>query len=108
LLSVISLGLIITSTFDQIMTLLGFSLSLFTIMPVVGLIVLRFRMKHNGEPFYHTFGYPWVPFFFIIVEGGMALYVFTGKPVQSLIGIAVAATGFAIYLMINIMIKQET
>ncbi|MCX6225740.1 MAG: amino acid permease, partial [Bacteroidia bacterium] len=42
LLTVISIGLIITSTFDQIMTLLGFSLSLFTIMSVVGVIVLRF------------------------------------------------------------------
>ncbi|MCX6226022.1 MAG: hypothetical protein NTV01_14930, partial [Bacteroidia bacterium] len=86
----------------------GFSLSLFTIMSVVGVIVLRFRMKHNGEPFYHTFGYPWVPLFFIIVEGCMALYVFIGKPVQSLLGIAIAITGFIIYLVINKIIKPET
>ena len=108
LLTGISLVLIVTSTFDQIFTLLGFTLSLFTIMSVIGVIVLRFKMKKNGEPFYHTFGYPWIPIFFILVEGCMALYVFINRPLQSVIGIAIAITGFIIYIVINKMkIKME-
>ncbi len=106
LLAVISLALIATSTFGQIMTLLGFTLSLFTITSVIGVIVLRIRMKTNGEPFYHTFGYPWIPLFFIIVEGCMALYVLIGKPVQSFLGIAIAITGLIIYLIINRITKK--
>lgn len=101
LLTVISLLLIITSTFQQIMTLLGFTLALFTIMSVIGVIVLRLRMKKNGEPFYHTWGYPYVPLFFIIVEGCMAVYVFFNSPVQSLIGITIALVGFVVYWYIR-------
>lgn len=107
LVAVISLALIATSTFEQIMTLLGFTLALFTITSVIGVIVLRFRMKTNGEPFYHTFGYPWIPAFFILVEGSMAIYVFIGKPVQSVVGIAIALTGFFIYLFISKKTKKK-
>jgi APA family basic amino acid/polyamine antiporter len=108
LLAVIAISLIVTSTFGQIMTLLGFTLSLFTITSVIGVIVLRFRMKTNGEPFYHTFGYPWIPVFFILVEGSMALYVFIGKPAQSLLGIGMAVIGLFIYLIINNISKYKT
>ncbi len=101
LLTFISLILLLTSTFEQIMTLLGFTLSLFTIMSVLGVIVLRYQMKKNGESFYHTFGYPYVPAFFIIVEGCMAFYVFFNRPVQSLIGISIALAGFIFYLLIH-------
>ena len=102
-----SLALIISATFDQIFTLLGFTLSLFTIMSVIGVIVLRFRMKKNGEPFYHTLGYPWVPLFFILIEGCMVVYIFIERPIQSLIGIAIAVIGFLLYLFIKqITIKK--
>jgi basic amino acid/polyamine antiporter, APA family len=101
LLTAAALALILTSTFEQIMTLLGFTLSLFTIMAVLGVIVLRTRMKKNGEPFYHTFGYPAVPVFFILVEGSMAVYVFINKPKQALIGLAIALAGLAFFLFLR-------
>jgi APA family basic amino acid/polyamine antiporter len=104
LLTVVSLALIFTSTFEQIMTLIGFTLSLFTILSVTGVFILRFRMKKNGDDLYHTFGYPWVPLFFILVEGCMMLYVFFNRPVQSLIGIGITLVGLMIYF---ILIKSK-
>jgi APA family basic amino acid/polyamine antiporter len=100
MLTIVSLALIWTSTFEQIMTLIGFTLSLFTIMSVAGVFLLRYRMKKNGEDFYHTFGYPYIPIFFILVEGCMMVYVFANRPVQSLTGIGITLTGLVIYFFL--------
>jgi basic amino acid/polyamine antiporter, APA family len=101
LLTVISLILIWTSTFDQIMTIIGFTLSIFTITSVSGIFVLRHRLKKNGENIYHTFGYPFIPLLFILIEGCMMIYVFHGKPIQSLTGIAITLSGFIIYFILT-------
>lgn len=100
LLTIVALALIWTSTFEQIIILIGFTLSLFTIMSVIGVFVLRYKMKKNGEDFYHTFGYPIIPIFFILVEGCMMVYVFANRPVQSLIGIGITFIGLIIYFLL--------
>jgi basic amino acid/polyamine antiporter, APA family len=100
MLTTITLLLIGTSTFRQIMVLIGFTLSMFTIMSVTGVFVLRYRMKKNGEDFYHTFGYPLIPVFFILIEGCMMIYVFVDSPVQSLIGIGITLIGLLIYFLL--------
>jgi len=103
-LSLVSLTLIWTSTFEQIMTIIGFTLSIFTIASVSGIFVIRYRLKKNGENIYHTFGYPFIPIFFILVEGCMMIYVLFQKPTQSLTGIAITLTGFIFYF---ILIKSK-
>ena len=103
-LTAVSLVLIWTSTFEQIMTIIGFTLSIFTITSVSGVFVLRYKMKKNGENIYHTFGYPFIPIFFILVEGCMMIYVFLNKPLQSLTGIAITLSGFIFYY---ILIKSK-
>lgn len=100
-LTLVSLTLIWTSTFDQIMTIIGFTLSIFTITSVSGIFVLRHRLKKNGENIYHTFGYPFIPILFILIEGCMMIYVFHGKPIQSLTGIAITLSGFMIYFILT-------
>jgi APA family basic amino acid/polyamine antiporter len=69
-------------------------------MSVTGVFILRHRMKKNGENFYHTFGYPFIPIFFILVEGCMMIYDFYERPVQSLIGIGITLTGLLIYFLL--------
>lgn len=100
MLALITLILIGTSTFRQIMVLIGFTLSLFTISSVIGVFILRYRMKKNGEDFYHTFGYPFIPVLFILIEGCMMLYVFIDSPIQSLMGIGITLAGLLIYFFL--------
>jgi APA family basic amino acid/polyamine antiporter len=57
-------------------------------------------MRKNNEELYHTFGYPFIPVFFILVEGCMMLYVFANRPVQSLIGIGITLIGSVVYFML--------
>ena len=100
LLTAIALALIGTSSFEQIMTLIGFTLSMFTILSVTGVFVIRYKMKKNNEDLYHTFGYPFIPVFFILVEGCMMVYVFANRPVQSLIGIGLTLCGLILYFVL--------
>ena len=100
LLTVVALVLIWTSTFEQIMTLIGFTLSLFTIMSVIGVFVIRNKTKTGSEDFYHTFGYPVIPLFFILIEGCMMVYVLINRPVQSFIGIGITFVGLIVYLIL--------
>jgi APA family basic amino acid/polyamine antiporter len=100
LLTLISLALLWTSTFEQIMTLIGFTLGLFTTASVAGVFILRKRMRKNGDQLYHTFGYPFIPIFFIVIEGCMMVYVFANKPIQSLTGLGITLAGLIIYLLI--------
>ena len=101
LLSSIALALIWTSTFDQIMTLIGFTLGIFTISSVAGIFILRYRMKKNGEGIYQTIGYPFIPIFFIVIEGCMMVYVFANRPVESLTGIAVTIAGLVLWFILE-------
>lgn len=97
--TVIALILLFTSSFQQIMTLLGFSLSLFTILTVAGVFVLRRRQSPSAE------GSTWrcrsfVPALFILLEGGMALYVFRERPLLSLVGVCIVSAGYVLYVFI--------
>jgi APA family basic amino acid/polyamine antiporter len=82
------------------MTLIGFTLSIFTILSVFGVFVIRYRTKNYNDNLYHTFGYPFIPAFFILVEGCMMVYVFANRPVQSLIGIGITLLGLVVYYML--------
>ncbi len=104
LLTLIALVLIWTSTFQQIMTMIGFTLGIFTIASVSGIFILRHRLKKNGENIYHTFGYPIIPLLFILIEGCMMIFVLLNDPKPSVIGIALTLSGFIFYY---ILIKSK-
>jgi APA family basic amino acid/polyamine antiporter len=100
LLTLVALILIWTSTFEQIMTLIGFTLSMFTILSVTGIFVIRNKMKNNDGHFYQTPGYPVIPVLFILIEGCMMVYVFINRPVQSFIGIGITFLGLILYFLL--------
>lgn len=101
LLTMIALVLLLTSTFEQIMVFIGFSVSLFTLLSVAGLFVLRFRARKKVEAIYRTFAYPYVPVFFILMEGCMAVYVLLDRFSSSLTGLLIVFGGFLVYLLVG-------
>jgi len=101
LLTLIALVLIWTSTFQQIMTMIGFTLGIFTIASVSGIFILRHRLKKNGENIYHTFGYPYIPLLFILIEGCMMVFVLLNDPKPSIAGITLTLSGFVFYYILT-------
>jgi APA family basic amino acid/polyamine antiporter len=94
--SAITLLLILTSTFDRVITYMGFTLSLFTMMTVVGLIVLRIGRPELPRPF-RMWGYPYTAAVFLLVGLWTLVYGLIYRPVESAAGFATVFSGLIVY-----------
>ena len=98
--SMISIILILTSTFKFIMIFATFMLALNSLIAVLGVIVLRFTQPDLPRP-YKTWGYPFTPLAFIAFTGFMLIFVTLDNPTAALIGLGVIVTGVVFYFISN-------
>lgn len=94
--SVISIILILTSSFSSLITYVGFTLSLCTFLTVAGIFILRTKYKHL-ETKYKTWGYPVTPLIFLASTGWVMYFIFQNKPVESLYGLGTVLSGLIVY-----------
>jgi APA family basic amino acid/polyamine antiporter len=94
----IVLVLVLTSTFEAVITYLGFTLTLSSFLTVLGVFVHRIRFPDVPRP-YKTWGYPVTPLIFLAISLWMLIYIFFGKPVESLAGLATIALGLPVYFI---------
>ena len=90
--------LVLTSRFEQIITYIGFVLSLSTFLTVLGVFVLRWKNPGLKRP-YKTWGYPVTPVIFLMVTGWMLFFVLRDKPLESLAGLATVLAGLVFYFI---------
>ena len=76
----IALAFIATGSFEAVLTFAGFTLNLFALLTVVGLIRLRFRKPHIHRPFRVPL-YPFPPLIFLVVSGTSLVVVAWQQPV---------------------------
>jgi len=103
--SLISIVFVITSTFEQVITYIGFTLNVFTILTVIGVFVVRFKYPDRNK-IYKTKGYPFTPLIFIVINLWFLYYVVSSKPFESLIGLVFIVSGVITYFIINAFKKQ--
>ena len=104
--SLIALVLLYSSSFDMIITYISFTLSLFTTLTVLGVFILRYQQPNLERP-YKTWGYPVTPAIFLILNVWFLWFVFTGKPVASMIGLGVVGLGLIVYFIAKFLSKNE-
>ena len=92
----IVLALLFTSTFESVLTYLGFTLALSTFLTVAGVFVLRWRRPEMPRP-YRTWGYPVTPLVFLAITGWMIAYILVQKPFESLAGLGTLLLGLLLY-----------
>ena len=90
--------LLLTATFERVVTFIQFSLTVCSFMTVLGVIVLRFTEPDLSRP-YKTWGYPVTPVVFLAISLWMMIHIIRSKPVESLAGLATMAAGLAIYFL---------
>ena len=90
--------LLITSSFDRVITYLGFTLTLSSFITVLGVFVYRFRYPDACRP-YKTWGYPFTPLVFLAISLWMLVFILMDKPVESLAGIATLVVGLVVYFV---------
>jgi APA family basic amino acid/polyamine antiporter len=81
----LALAFVMTDSFVGVLTYAGFTLTLSTVLAVVGVIVLRRREPDLARP-YHVWGYPWTPLFFAGFGVWTLLIVIRDRPLEAVGG----------------------
>lgn len=98
--SVLAGAYILTSTFEQVITYIGFTLNLFTLLAVMGLFILR-RRPTEGPVVFRIKFHPVLPAIFILINGWILVYGLIYKPLESFAGILTAAAGLLVYYILK-------
>jgi len=93
----IAILLIVTASYEKLLIYIGFTLSLFAMLTVAGLMLLRLKegVPRNG---YRTFGYPGTPLIFIIGNLWIIWFSVKSRPVPALCGFVTIVAGMGAYL----------
>lgn len=93
--SALAAVLILSGTFEQILTYMGFCLGIFPILAVLGL----FRLRRQAIPGYRMPGFPVVPVAFALVSALILVLAFGQRPVESSIALLTVAAGIPCYFL---------
>lgn len=104
--STISLVLLFTSTFEALLTYLGFVMNIFAFMTVLGVFVHRKKHPEMKRP-YKTMAYPVVPIIFLLFVLWNVFYLFKEKTTETLIGLATLVLSLIIYFIVNSISKKN-
>jgi len=92
--------MVITSAFDKLLLYIGFTLSLFAMLTVLGMMVLRYRCPDYPRP-YRTFGYPVTPILFMLGNLWIIIFSFSSNPMVFLYGGGTILTGLLVFLFFD-------
>jgi APA family basic amino acid/polyamine antiporter len=88
----LALAFVLTDSFEGILTYSGFTLTLFALLAVVGVVVLRWREPDLPRP-WRTWGYPWTPLFFAAFSLWTVIVVIRDRPMQAVGGAVTLGIG---------------
>jgi len=92
---VITLILLFVMDFPQLIYYIAFTLSLFTMLTVLGMIILRIK---EGKPEgYRAWGYPVTPILFLVTTFLVAMFFIQDKTEESLYGLSTLVAGAMLY-----------
>jgi len=100
---VIAVVIVISGTFDQILTYMAFSLGIFPILAVIGVFKLRKLKKLE----YKMPGFPVVPAIYIMAGVSILVLGFLERPVASSIAILTVVMGIPAYFIFKKKYKKE-
>jgi len=88
--------LIVTGTFDQLITYVVFASWVFYAMSCYAVIILRKRNPQRARP-YRTWGYPFTPVLFIVFAAGLVVNTVIESPRDAAIGAGLIVAGLPVY-----------
>lgn len=93
---VVAVGMVLTASYDALLTYMGMMLSAFAGLTVIGVIVLRKREPELKRP-YRMAGYPWTALLALLLSAWMLAHTLWQRPLPSLLGLATTLLGVVIY-----------
>jgi len=97
--ALVAVGLIsLLRTFPSALDFTTFTIVLATIADTAALYALRWREPERPRP-YRAWGYPWLPALYLVANVAIAAGLLVGRPLESLVGLAVLAAGLPFYAL---------
>ena len=93
----IAIAMIVSASYDKLLVYIGFTLSLFAMLTVIGLIRVRLRNPEKG-PAYRTWGYPLTPLIFIMGNLWIIYFSIRSRPAPVVWGVVTIAAGMGMYV----------
>jgi APA family basic amino acid/polyamine antiporter len=84
---------LLTSTFEQMITYIGFTLNLMTLLTVLGMMLNRRNLSPGKASIYRVRPYPLLPIIFLLINTWILVYGLIYRPVESIAGIITAVLG---------------
>lgn len=93
----IAMAMIVSASYDKLLVYIGFTLSLFAMLTVIGLMRVRLKDPHKG-PAYRTWGYPLTPLIFIMGNLWIITFSIRSRPAPVVWGFVTIAAGLCMYV----------
>ena len=90
---ILTLLLMLTSAFDDLIKYLGFTLNLFSFLTVLGIFIVHIKDKKRPP----IVGYPWTTGFFVLFSFLMVVFSFWEEPRASFLGLGNLIIGYALF-----------
>ncbi|HZJ20221.1 MAG TPA: amino acid permease [Pricia sp.] len=91
----LSIVIVLTGTFDQILTYMGFALGIFPILAVIGV----FRLRRSGRSVLKLPGYPWVQLLYLSVSLFILMLALFERPMESSIALMTVLIGIPLFFI---------
>ena len=104
---VISLVFLLSSTFKQVVLYTGIILIITTTITVCSLLYLRIIEPDLKRP-YRTWGYPYTPIIFVMLNLWVLFYTFTIQPVESIVGVCLMIFSLGLFYILKKENKYES
>jgi APA family basic amino acid/polyamine antiporter len=89
--------MVMSGTFDQILTYMGFCLGIFPIVAVIGL----FKLRKENHGTYRMPIFPVAPLLFVFVSLAILVLAYLERPVESSIALLTVALGVPVYAIVG-------
>ena len=96
----IAIVMVVSASFDSLLLYIGFTLSLFAMLTVIGLMRIR-RRSNLPAGAYRTFGYPLTPLLFILGNLWIIFFSIKSRPMTALFGLGTIGLGIGAYIYFN-------
>jgi APA family basic amino acid/polyamine antiporter len=104
----IAIFYLLTSTFEQMITYIGFTLNLMTLLTVLGMMLYRSSHPSRNASVYRVRPYPLLPIIFLLINTWIMIYGLVYRPVESSAGIITAALGLLAWFWLKHKSRQQT
>ena len=92
----IACAMVLTTSFDGLLLYVGFTLSLFAVLTVLGLFRIRWS-RPDLRSRYRTLGYPITPILFVLGNAWIIYFTLAERPLSSICGLVTIGSGLAVY-----------